>query len=160
LDANKISWCNWSLADLGETSAALISGTSGNGGWPTSALKPSGSLIRGYIIAGNTPTGVAQSSALPFNFELQQNYPNPFNPSTNILFTLPSKSFVSLRVFDLLGRGVATLVSEEMSAGSYTKQWNAAALPSGIYFYRLQARQISSRQAGSLTETKKLMLLK
>jgi endoglucanase len=62
LDANKISWCNWSIADLSETSAALITGTSGNGSWPTSALKPSGSLIRGYIIAGNTSTGITPSS--------------------------------------------------------------------------------------------------
>ena len=85
-------------------------------------------------------------------FNLSQNYPNPFNPSTSISFILPSRSFVSLKVFDLIGREVAIIVSEEMSAGSYSRQWNAANMSSGIYFYRLQA--------GSFTETKKLILLK
>ncbi|MGD0339701.1 MAG: T9SS type A sorting domain-containing protein [Bacteroidota bacterium] len=92
------------------------------------------------------------SSELPSKFNLAQNYPNPFNPSTTISFNLPSKSFVSLKVFDALGREVATIVSEELSAGSYTRQWNAAGIPSGIYFYRLQA--------GNYTETKKLVLLR
>ncbi|MGD1047073.1 MAG: T9SS type A sorting domain-containing protein [Bacteroidota bacterium] len=89
---------------------------------------------------------------LPTHFNLDQNYPNPFNPSTNISFNLSSKSFVSLKVFDLIGREVATIVSEEMPAGRYSKQWNAASLSSGIYFYRLQA--------GSFTQTKKLVLLR
>jgi len=92
-----------------------------------------------------------QSSILK-KFYLQQNYPNPFNPSTDISFNLPSKSFVSLKVFDLIGRDVATIVSEELSAGNHTKQWNAENYPSGVYFYRLQA--------GTFTETKKLVLLR
>jgi hypothetical protein len=85
-------------------------------------------------------------------YSLSQNYPNPFNPSTTISFRLPSKSFVSLKIFDLIGREVATIVSEEMSAGSYSQQWNAFNISSGIYFYRLQA--------GTYLETKKLILLK
>jgi hypothetical protein len=97
-------------------------------------------------------TDVDNKVNLPTKFSLKQNYPNPFNPTTTISFSLPSKSFVSLKVFDLIGREVATIVSEEMSAGNYTKQWNAAALTSGIYFYRLQS--------GTFTETKKLVLLK
>jgi ligand-binding sensor domain-containing protein len=92
------------------------------------------------------------STDLPTHFSLGQNYPNPFNPSTTISFSLPSKSFVSLKVFDIIGREIAAIISEEMSAGSYTKQWNAANMSSGIYFYRLQA--------GSFTETKKLLLLR
>jgi hypothetical protein len=88
----------------------------------------------------------------PERFALVDAYPNPFNPSTTISFTLPSRSFVALKIFDLLGREVATIFSEEMSAGSYSKQWNAAKISSGIYFYRLQAE--------SFTETKKLVLLK
>ncbi len=92
------------------------------------------------------------SKDLPTHFSLNQNYPNPFNPSTTISFTLPSRSFVTLKIFDLLGREVAIIVSEEMSAGNYTRKWNAANMSSGIYFYRLQA--------GSFTETKKLVLLK
>ena len=88
----------------------------------------------------------------PKVFALSQNYPNPFNPSTMISFDLPTKSFVSLKIFDLLGREVATIVSEEMSTGSHVKQWNAENCPSGVYFYRLQA--------GSLTETKRMILMK
>jgi hypothetical protein len=106
-----------------------------------------------YATSWNVTTSVnIDFSTLPKTFELYQNYPNPFNPSTTISFLLPSKSFVSLKIFDLLGRKVATIVSEEMLAGSYSQQWNAANLSSGIYFYRLQA--------GSFTETKKLILLK
>ncbi len=86
------------------------------------------------------------------NYQLLQNYPNPFNPSTNISFNLPKRSFVSLKVFDLIGREVMTIASEELSAGTYTRQWNAVNVSSGIYFYRLQA--------GSFTETKKLILLR
>ena len=106
-----------------------------------------------YATSWNVTTSVIiNSSALPEIYELYQNYPNPFNPSTTISFLLPSKSFVSLKIFDLLGREVATLVSEEMLVGSYSQQWNASNMSSGIYFYRLQA--------GSFTETKKLILLK
>jgi hypothetical protein len=89
---------------------------------------------------------------MPTRFSLEQNYPNPFNPSTIFSFTLPSKSFVSLKVFDFIGREVISLVSEEMSAGTYSRQWNAANMSSGIYYYRLQTN--------SFTETKKLVLLK
>jgi len=118
-----------------------------------------------YLFAGTRKSGVWRRSLgemitsvknngtnVPAQFTLSQNYPNPFNPSTTISFNLPSQSIVSLKIFDLLGREVATIVSEKMSAGSYTRQWNAAEMPSGVYFYRLQA--------GSFTETKKLVLLK
>jgi hypothetical protein len=98
-------------------------------------------------------TSVNQVSIhLPDGFELNQNYPNPFNPTTTITFSIPLKSFITLNVFDLLGREVATIVSEEMSAGNYTRQWNAGNMSSGIYFYRLQA--------GLFTETKKLFLIR
>ncbi|MGD1046553.1 MAG: T9SS type A sorting domain-containing protein [Bacteroidota bacterium] len=92
------------------------------------------------------------STDLPTNFSLCQNYPNPFNPTTTISFSLPSKAFVSLKVFDLLGNEVTSIISEELSAGTYSQQWNAANMSSGIYFYRLQV--------GSFTETKKLVLLR
>ena len=83
---------------------------------------------------------------------LFQNYPNPFNPSTSISFSLPSESFVTLKVFDILGREVAVLVSEKLPAGNHTQQWHAKNLPSGVYIYRLQA--------GTFTQTRKLVLLK
>jgi hypothetical protein len=89
---------------------------------------------------------------LPNNIQLNQNFPNPFNPSTTFSFSLPSKSFVTLKIFNLLGREVATVVSEEVAVGSYSRIWNASGMPSGVYFYRLQA--------GTYTETKHMLLLK
>ena len=88
----------------------------------------------------------------PKIFSLRQNYPNPFNPSTTISFDIPLDSYVSLKVFDMLGREVATIISEKLTAGTYTHVWNASSLTSGVYFYRLNA--------GSYAETKKLLLLK
>jgi photosystem II stability/assembly factor-like uncharacterized protein len=85
-------------------------------------------------------------------FMLFQNYPNPFNPTTTISFTVPSPSHVTLKIFNALGQDVATIVSEELAAGSYQRQWQASGRPSGVYFYRLQA--------GSFTETKRLLLLR
>jgi hypothetical protein len=97
-------------------------------------------------------TSVKTLAQLPNSFSLEQNYPNPFNPVTTISFSLPSRSFVSLKVFDVLGREVATIVSEELPAGSYTRQWNAARVASGVYYYRVNA--------GRFTETKKMVLLR
>jgi hypothetical protein len=88
----------------------------------------------------------------PNRYLLSQNYPNPFNPTTTINFSIPKSGFVTIKVYDVLGREVKTLVSQELSAGNYKQQWNANRMPSGIYFYRLQS--------GSFTETKKLILLK
>ena len=99
------------------------------------------------------PSSVEQtSSVIPKEYELIQNFPNPFNPTTDISFSIPKRSFVSIKVYDLLGREVAIIVSQELSAGTYTRHWNALNMSSGIYFYRLQA--------GTFTQTKKLILLK
>jgi predicted acyl esterase len=89
---------------------------------------------------------------IPEDYVLLQNYPNPFNPSTTIEFSLPRASNVTLKVFNVLGEVVATLVNEELNVGTYTTQWNATSATSGVYFYRLQARDF--------VETKKLLLLK
>jgi hypothetical protein len=90
------------------------------------------------------PTDVAASSAsLPTEFTLAQNYPNPFNPSTVIGYTTSEAGKVSLMVFDVLGREVARLVNETQPAGSHRAAWNAAAIPSGVYFYRLSTNQQS-----------------
>jgi hypothetical protein len=97
-------------------------------------------------------TDVESEQQLPLNFNLNQNYPNPFNPSTAISFSIPTSEFVSLKVFDVLGSEVATLVNEEKPTGRYKVDFNAANLPSGVYLYKLQA--------GNFTEVKKLMLLK
>ncbi|HLP16487.1 MAG TPA: T9SS type A sorting domain-containing protein [Bacteroidota bacterium] len=100
-------------------------------------------------ISGNIGDG---SNISLIQFSLGQNYPNPFNPSTNFSFSIPSPSFVSLRIFDVVGREICVVLNEEMKAGSYTRQWSPKGLPSGVYFYRLQA--------GAYTETKRLLLLK
>jgi photosystem II stability/assembly factor-like uncharacterized protein len=92
------------------------------------------------------------SNEKPSNFMLEQNYPNPFNPTTTISFHLSAKSFVSLKIYDLLGREVATLVSEELPEGMYSRQWNAGFFASGIYVSRLEA--------GDFAEIRKIMLLK
>jgi hypothetical protein len=88
----------------------------------------------------------------PTNFELSQNYPNPFNPSTTISFSLPNTSKVTLKVFDILGNEITTLVDDQVDAGNHSIEFNAAGLSSGIYFYRIQA--------GNFTETRKMNLLK
>ena len=86
------------------------------------------------------------------SFALDQAYPNPFNPLTNISFSISKQSFVSLKIFDIVGREVTTITSEELQAGSYVRQWNAEGITSGVYFYRLQA--------DNFTKTNKLILLK
>jgi hypothetical protein len=90
--------------------------------------------------------------ALPKNYELSQNFPNPFNPNTVISYSLPSASDVKLIVYNSLGHTVKVLENEFKNAGNYSVNFNAAELPSGVYFYRIQA--------GTFIETKKMMLLK
>ena len=98
-------------------------------------------------------TGVEeQNIPLPNDFELSQNYPNPFNSSTNIRFGVVGSDLVSLKVFDILGRNVATLVNERKKAGTYTVKWDATELPSGVYFYKLTT--------GTCTAVHKMLLLK
>ena len=97
-------------------------------------------------------TDVKDIEQLPKEFALNQNYPNPFNPSTKISWQLPIGNLVKLKVYDILGREIVTLVNEYKPMGQYETEFNSANLPSGIYFYRLQA--------GNFVEIKKMMLLK
>ena len=85
-------------------------------------------------------------------FSLKQNYPNPFNPITRICYSIPEISNVTITVFDILGNEIETVVNEDKPVGTYEITWNAANLPSGIYFYRLQS--------GEFVETKKMVLMK
>ncbi len=89
---------------------------------------------------------------LPTQFSLMQNYPNPFNPSTTIRYSLPRSSYVSLKVYDLLGRVVRTLVDDKRVAGEYTVNFDASVLPSGMYFYQIRA--------GSFAHTKQMILVR
>ncbi|MDL1893779.1 T9SS type A sorting domain-containing protein, partial [Sphingobacteriales bacterium CHB3] len=85
-------------------------------------------------------------------FSLAQNYPNPFNATTHIRYSIQASGFTLLKVYDVLGREVATLVKEVKAPGTYNVTWNADGMASGVYFYRLQA--------GEFTQTKRLMLLR
>jgi len=125
--------------------------------------------ILNALIRGATSVTERQES-LPAQFSLKQNYPNPFNPTTLISFSIPSQLVVSLKVYDVFGREVETLWNEQTSAGFHEIHWNAAGLPSGVYFYRLSAMPSAQRvhvltngrivQPGSFSETRKLVLLK
>ena len=111
-----------------------------------------------------TPLSVFDEINLAENFKLFQNYPNPFNPSTKIKYTVPgvvndhwsmergNEGEVKLIVYDILGREIETLVNEDQAAGTYEVNWNASGLPSGVYFYKLQA--------GDYIQTNKMLLLK
>jgi hypothetical protein len=113
----------------------------------------------------NSPTDIRDEEILVKDFLLQQNYPNPFNPSTKISWQSPVGSWQTLRVYDILGNEVATLVNEYRNAGNYEVEFNVGrdsspALVSGIYFYRLQVGDPSTGSGQSFVETKKMMLLK
>ena len=99
-----------------------------------------------------TATGVNDAVLIPGTFSLAQNYPNPFNPTTQVSYNIPKESFVSLKVYNLMGQEVASLVSNQQSAGSYSVPFDASHLSSGVYMYRLQA--------GSSVQVKRMMLVK
>jgi len=97
-------------------------------------------------------TNAENNSAIPFTYTLEQNYPNPFNPSTTISFTLAEKGAVTLKIYDILGKEVASLVNDELGAGEHKVIFNAANYASGVYFYRIST--------GTFTQSKKMVLLK
>ena len=99
-----------------------------------------------------SPTEVNGDNTIPNTFSLSQNYPNPFNPTTIIQYSIKEVSDVKLRVYDMLGREVKTLVNQQQSAGRYNIEFNAVNLSSGVYFYRIEA--------GNFIDSKKLLLLK
>lgn len=111
----------------------------------------------GPINLSSTAVDESNTSIIPTTFELQQNYPNPFNPTTMIRFGLPTKSQVTLKIFNLLGQEVTTLVDEVLPAGTHSTEWDGrdqagVEVATGIYFYKLVA--------GDFIETKKMMLVK
>ncbi len=106
----------------------------------------------GFFAVNYDPAASMDDSEVPQSFALEQNYPNPFNPSTTISYTIPKSGRVTLKVYSVLGSEVAVLHDGYQSAGTHSVQFNAADLPSGVYFYRLEA--------GDQSSTKKLLLLK
>jgi hypothetical protein len=108
--------------------------------------------FRAIVSYGNGVTDVAASESVPATYTLDQNYPNPFNPSTTIRFAVPVAGHVSLKIYDVLGQEVATLVDDDVVAGMHTAQWKPVGVASGMYLYRLQS--------GTFSESRKLLLLK
>jgi len=98
-----------------------------------------------------SPTGITNNE-IPVKYDLTQNYPNPFNPATMIEFAIPNDNFVSLKVYDALGKEVANLVNQEMAAGYYTVNFDGSNLGSGVYFYRIESAEF--------VQTKKMLLIK
>ncbi len=109
-------------------------------------------IVDNLAFSAGGATNVSEEKNLPGAFFLAQNYPNPFNPETVIDYQLPVAGHVSLKVYDLLGREMATLVDTQLLAGRYKTTWNAAGAAGGIYFYRIRA--------GDFVQWKKLVLLK
>ncbi len=106
------------------------------------------------------PLSISQTgNELPLRYALYQNFPNPFNPVTKIKFDIQKASLVNIRVFDILGREVRTLVNQNLSPGKYSTNFDASNLPGGAYFYKIEVRQAGS-VTGDFTDTKKMVLVK
>jgi hypothetical protein len=115
------------------------------------------------INAGNIPFEIKKFNTtppFPISFQLLQNYPNPFNPTTTIEFDLPKTTDVTLKIFNILGEEVTTLVSDKLSTGSYSYEWDASNLASGVYLYRLQAGDPSRSAGQGYVETRKMVLMR
>ena len=110
--------------------------------------------MAGVIVAAIS--SITQTNETATGFKLSQNYPNPFNPSTKIKFSVPQNSRVSLKIFDINGREVESLVNEELNPSSYEAEWDASKLSSGVYYYRLDVSGLKSE----FSETKKMLLIK
>lgn len=112
----------------------------------------SGELLSSISVFDSISSGVSSTGYMDYSYKLFQNYPNPFNPNTTISFSIPEQSFVSLKIIDLLGNTIATLMNEEKPSGNFEVEFDGGNLSSGVYFYRMQS--------GKFTDTKKLILLK
>jgi len=130
----------------GETVTLYHRAYASNGSVATAGPAASVMFSRGVV------TNIDENGHIPQNFSLNQNYPNPFNPTTQISFTLPEAGLTTLEVYNMLGQRVATLVNNDMSAGTHSVNFNAEALSSGVYIYRLTA--------GNTSLTRKMMLVK
>lgn len=142
-------------SDGGSTWNQRVSGTN-NDLFCITFLKNNQFYISGEwetILTGDIVTSVNEfQNVNPTKFELFQNYPNPFNPTSTIKYAIPKASLVTIKIYDILGNEIATLVNEEKSAGSFEVEFDASNFSSGIYFYQMQA--------GNFTETKKLILIR
>jgi hypothetical protein len=113
---------------------------------------PSGAIVDTFRVQLVPFIGISQINEIVQDYNLKQNYPNPFNPVTNIKFDIPKISNVILKIFDITGKEISTLINEKLEAGTYETQWNASEYSSGAYFYRLETKDFS--------ETKRMILFK
>ena len=109
-------------------------------------------VASGFYYGALLIVSVEDEGEVPLEFKLEQNYPNPFNPTTSIKFSVKQREQVVLKVYDIIGNEIATLINQPMDAGSYSLTFDASSLASGVYIYRINA--------GSFVSTKKMMLLK
>ncbi len=121
----------------------------------------SGSASLGSVSGESALAAVSDlRKQLPKEFALQQNYPNPFNPTTTIRYELPVDAHVQLKIFDILGREVTTLVDGDIQAGYQEVQFDAGRLASGVYLYQMEARSLDAAKPGIFTSVKKMILVK
>jgi photosystem II stability/assembly factor-like uncharacterized protein len=164
-----INFINANIGFAAGDAGSVVSTSNGGETW-TETIVPSSRYEEIEFINGNTgwmvgSHGIVRKttntagltfansvSTLADRFELKQNYPNPFNPSTKIEFSVPSQEFYTLKVFDVNGKEMATLVNERLNAGSYNVEWNGLNNPSGVYFYKLISEKFSA--------VKKMILIK
>jgi hypothetical protein len=137
---------SWTVADT-TLQYGFSSFSSPNAGW---CAGEDGVVYK--WIGDSLLTSVKHMNEIAQGFFLEQNYPNPFNPSTRIAFSVQRSGFTTLKVYDILGREVRTLVNETLQSGSHEVTFNAEGLSSGVYFYRLQA--------GEFAQTRRLLLLR
>lgn len=142
---NGTTWATDYTAPAGTYNHITLTRSGGSSMW---AVRSNGGISRSLGPIGIQPI----SHEVPRNFSLSQNYPNPFNPSTVIRFQVAGSKFVRLNVYDILGRNIASLVNEQLQPGTYEVNFNGENLPSGVYFYRIEA--------GSFTDSKQMVLVK
>jgi hypothetical protein len=151
-EGNRIHGWQWTVGAGGDTIPCQLSVTNIMGfDFPNPPESAQWYMDDYKLVRIDTTVGVNDFS-IPTKYMLSQNFPNPFNPSTTIKYQIPELSLVTLKVYDVLGNNIATLVGEEKPVGSYEVSWNASNLPSGTYFYQL----VSS----SIVITKKMVLMK
>jgi hypothetical protein len=145
---------NWSTLGSGLSYYVNAAAVSGGEVYVGGEFMAAGGKPSWYFALWHTGTTDVEENGpqIPYEYTLSQNHPNPFNPSTTIRYALPNAGYVTLKVYNLAGAEIETLVSANQPAGQHTIRWNAVGLPSGVYFYRLQI--------GEAAATRKLILLR
>jgi hypothetical protein len=119
-----------------------------------------GWMIDNLEIQGSLVSVGKDKGSVPADFALAQNYPNPFNPSTTIRFDVPVQSTVTIAIYDGLGRRVKTILDRQLNPGTYTEQWNATAFSSGVYYCRMEAKELAQGSNRRFSATTRLVLVK